>query len=310
MGSLVVQSDLVGDSHYDMPFCIGDVNPGKGFVHVFEDFTLDTVLRELDTVSDFVTYLSKREQFLTREKPTVRAAGDEQLLAIYLTKINSDGEHDFILPGEGLPDMVVLDESFWDSMIQNPQYIAKKKADEISYKWDNLIEHFIKYGRGYERQTLAELERALRFMASERRIDRRRLAHALVNFVKCTPKGKGATRLAYSNDCPERAYLFLILPPLERQEYQQYREYRKGLLLAYCKVAKLMCPKANYVIGFATAVGTEWASEDLLALDVRDWTPERQEEAEILQREGSLLLKKNIKKSEMRVIEWPDLKDA
>ena len=98
LGSLIVHSDLKGNFHYSRPFSIGHVNPTKGFVHVFEDFTLDAVLRELDTITDFVAYLSKREEFLSRERPVVWATGEEQLLSIYLTHLNSDGEHDFVLP--------------------------------------------------------------------------------------------------------------------------------------------------------------------------------------------------------------------
>ena len=39
------------------PFTVGQVNPSKGFVHVFDDATLPLVLQQLDTVSDFVYYL-------------------------------------------------------------------------------------------------------------------------------------------------------------------------------------------------------------------------------------------------------------
>ena len=37
-------------------------------------------------------------------------------------------------------DGISLDEGFWEDMRVNPQYVARKKADEVSYVWDQLIE--------------------------------------------------------------------------------------------------------------------------------------------------------------------------
>ena len=201
-------------------------------------------------------------------------------------------------------------------MVQNPQYIAKKDADEISYAWDRLIEHFIKFGgindhSGQRHHEISELERGLRYMASEPRIRRRQLAQALVDLLQNTPDGKRATRVVYSNDFPEKAYIFLILPQLENEEYEEYREYRKALLVAYCKVAKLRCPNASYIVGIATEnVGPKGASEDLVALDARGWTVDMQEEAERIQKEASLLLDKNVKWTEGRTSEWPEVRSA
>lgn len=318
LGSLIVHSDLKDNAHFQSPFNVGHVNSRKGFVHVFEDFTLDAVLRELDTITDFVAYLSKKEEFLSREKLVIVATGEEQLLSIYLTHLNSEGEHDFVLPGddEDEVDYISLDESFWDGMVENPQYIAKKKADEISYAWDRLIEHFIKYGgiyddSGQRHQEPSELEWGLRLMASEPRIRRRQLAHALVDLLENTPRGKRATRVVYSNDFSEKAYIFLILPQLESEQYDEYRKHRQAMLVAYCKVAKLRCINASYIIGIATEnLGTKGASEDLVALDVRNWTPDLQEEARQIQQEASLLLDKNVKTTEGRTSEWPDVPDA
>lgn len=315
IGSLVVNSGICDLKEHNEPFHIGTVNSEKGFVHVFEDFTLDAVFAELDTIADFISYLTKREKFLTKGKPIILAAGEEQLLSIYLTHINSNSEHDFVLPdadGEE-PDFVSLDESFWDSMVQNPQYIAKKQADRISYAWDRLIEHFIKYGgiydeTGHRNQTPTDLEWGLRFMASEPRIRRRQLAYALVNLLENTPQGKRATRVVYSNDFPDRVYVFLILPQLDSETYKEYRQNRNAMLMAYCKVAKLRCHAASYIIGLATEnYGAKDASEDLAVLDVREWTDEMQEEAEYIRKEAALLLDENVSVTEGRDQEYPDL---
>ncbi len=73
-GSLIISNKIVGDDHLKMPFTIGHIDPARGFVHVFDDTTLDIVMSTLDTITDFVAYLTKKEQFLTGKK-FVRAAG-------------------------------------------------------------------------------------------------------------------------------------------------------------------------------------------------------------------------------------------
>jgi hypothetical protein len=308
LGSLMVTSDLIGPAHLDNPFRIGHVNPGKGFVHVLEDFTLDAVLRELDTIYDFVEYLLKKEYLLSQGKPVIIAAGEEQLISIYLAEMNEAGEHDFNLPTGH--DRVYLDEGSWENMIQHPQYLAKKEADRISYVWDRLIEHFIESGYGIDpngdyQMPISEQEPALRLMASESRLRRRQLGQSLVEFLEKSQEGKRA-RLVYSNDFPDIAYVFFVFPPFPDQTYEQYRELRRAILLAYCKVAKLIIQKAKNIVGIAMEpMGTGGGSEDLIALEVEEWTQEMEEEAKMLQKEGGLFLDSNIQKSEGRIEEYP-----
>ena len=126
LGSLIIDTGIKSVEQHKLPFHIGNITPSKNYVHVFDDLTLDAVLLELDTISDFISYLLKREAFLNQDNKEIIAAGEEQLLAIYLTKLNDKGEHDFVLPG-GDFDSLWVDEGFWEGMVSNPQYVAKKK---------------------------------------------------------------------------------------------------------------------------------------------------------------------------------------
>jgi hypothetical protein len=224
--------------------------------------------------------------------------------------MNEVGEHDFSLP-EG-HDGIFVDEGSWESMIQNPQYLAKNKADEISYTWDRLIEHIIKYGDGYDlsgenQVAIAEQEPAMRLMASESRLRRRQLGHALIDLLEKSNSG-GGTRLVYSNDFPDIAYLFLVLPPLANQSYEEYRNHRKALLLAYCKVAKIVTKKVKNIVGIATEpLRTRGASEDLISVDVSEWTEDMEQEARMLQKNFGLFLDTNIQRSEGRTQEYPEV---
>jgi len=307
IGSLIVNSTISGDQHFSLPFNIGHVAPDKGFLHVFEDFTLDAVFDELDTIDDFIAYLIKREALLTSAKPMIIAAGDEQLLSVYLTKLNDKGDHDFIFDvGGKSPNGIYLDESFWSGMKQNPSYIAKKEADEISYAWDNLIEHFIRHA--HSESASGCIEPVVRLMASESRLRRRQLAPALITLITGTPEGNRAARVAYSDNCPSRAYIFLVVPKLGSESYRQYRESRQNLLLAYCKVTKLLCAKADFIIGIATEPkhGTG-SSEDLACYDVREWTEKMEHEARWLQETLSLLQKSNVRRTDNWDDEYPDV---
>ncbi len=73
-GTLVINPALKGADHVNKahpsysPFSIGDVNPNLPFVHVFDNEGLTVALRELDTITDFVRYIVKREAFLRSGK--------------------------------------------------------------------------------------------------------------------------------------------------------------------------------------------------------------------------------------------------
>ena len=68
-GSLIINSSIKGNDHLNLregqlPFSVGHIAKEKGFVHVFDDYSLEIVLSELDTISDFVEYLKVKEKFV------------------------------------------------------------------------------------------------------------------------------------------------------------------------------------------------------------------------------------------------------
>jgi hypothetical protein len=64
-GSLMIVPRIIESMHYEgddvHPFHIGQVDPARGFVHVLDDTSLNVLLVNLDTISDFVSYLSRRK---------------------------------------------------------------------------------------------------------------------------------------------------------------------------------------------------------------------------------------------------------
>jgi SEC-C motif len=316
-GSLIVLPGVVRDAHYNdtaVPFAIGQVDPTKGYVHVFDDVSLHIVMTTLDTVSDFIAYLTKKEQFVTEGKLAL-ALGEEDLLAFYLQNYDKHGEHDFIVPPGSVA--VAVQEGMWRTFSKHPQRQAQLKADRISYSWDLLIESFNKHlfaGTQYPTRGtplgFRDQERLLRVLARESRTMRRMLADALLELLTKSPPDLRSTRVIPSATPGGTYYVFLLLPKLAGMPYDDYRKVRMNMLEALCMVTKLRYPEALDIVGIATEAGKadDGRSEDALYYNGRLWDENERAEAERLQREQGLLT--NLQMFARSAREYPDLKVA
>ena len=246
----------------------------------------------LDTVSDFISYLEKKED-LFRRMLFVGAAGEEELLAAYLGKINDKGEHDFIFPDD--LNAVVLDEGFWEDFSLSPERNSQIEANKISYSWDALIEQFSTHiinDTQYIKDPLGprSQEKVVRFLAREPRTRRRFLSRSLIELVENTPSTFKAVRIIAPSRPGDPYFVFLVLPHLSEISEEKYREGRRKLLESYCMVVKHDFPDAVDIIGIATEAGKDdYRSEDALYLDTRFWTPESEKEAISLKNDLGLL---------------------
>jgi hypothetical protein len=296
-GSLMIAPRVVGSMHTQngcQPFTIGQINPKKGYVHVFDDTTLDVVMQTLDTITDFVMYLTKKERFIQSEQ-LVWAAGEDDLLAYYLSDINNSGEHDFIVPNNA--NSIVVPEGLWAEFVRNPRRLAQLEENEVSYMWDMLIERFTEHilarTQYYSSHgNIKQSERSMRFLAREPRTRRRMLAHSLLDLLETRPFSKKKSRIMQPSRPGDPYYIFLLLPWPQGMSVTRYRELRYMLLEAYCIVTKLIYPDAQDIVGIATeadSIFSESRSEDAIYLDARDWTDEYQAEATRLQQECDIL---------------------
>ena len=166
----------------------------------------DIVMSELDTITDFTNYLSKKEQ-LFRRGNLAGASGEEDLVAFYATHTDSTDQHEFTRPDNtplGPNDRMLLDDGQYAHLLQNQQYLDKKKADEVSYVWDNLINTFTEplldgtnlVPDGFPRE-VSDLEEGLRHMALVPRFMRRGFSEAIL----------GALEMGSTTDRMLRAFL-------------------------------------------------------------------------------------------------------
>jgi hypothetical protein len=309
-GSLMFRSDLQGiPAHLepDAPiFTVGDLDCNRTFVHVLDDTSLDILMGTVDTIADFVAYLSKKVRFL-RSRP-VFAAGEEELLAYYLKRMNADDQHDFVVPA-GLDGVAIL-EGQWDSFYNNPQRLAQLKADRPSYSWDRLIETFSRNAMAGTHHFplpdgLQDTERIMRFLARESRTRRRMLARSILDMIATTPPdGMRRTRVGRPSFPGDPFYVFLLIPR-GSESYDDYRRVRLEWLKAACQVTKLRFPEALDIVGIATETGSGPRSEDAVYFDARAWSEADADEARELGEKLELLT--NTREFHWTEKEYPDI---
>ena len=309
-GSLALIPEIIGDRHQlptaagGMPFAVGLINARKPFIHVLDDTSLDLLLRNLDTVSDFVAYLRKKEALISSGRLGM-AAGEEALLGWYVGKVNNQDEHDFVLPAEAGDRPLAVDASRWHNFLSSGERRRKLAADEVSYYWDSLIEqfagHYIAGTSHYLNEAEVEhfdFEKVLRFFARENRTRRRLLAGSIVQMHQTTPPTQRRLRIIPPMRSGDPYWVLLLFPFAENMNigrkvsYEHYRNVRRVFLNACLCVVKLENPNALDIVGFATesARGMH-GSEDAAYLDARDWSESQQQEARVLQRKMEILLK-------------------
>lgn len=297
-GSFALNSSIEGEAHTDQPFVIGLPDPGKHFVHVFDEVAIDLVLSELDTAADFLDYLRKREALLDRRGSSVVAEGEESLLAAFLQTVDDNEQHDFLglAPGEPLPDAVFFDAGLWSRLREEPAYLRKKDADRISYEWDRLIDRFLEYADAgvhgaLLKQTGEEAEQGLRWMAAEGRYRRRQLAQSFIDAMGRVEPGGRIARIVNSGVAGEPVFVFLVKSKRDEESYDEYRKYRAALLHAYVRTARLQAPHATVFVGLAfdnPHKNYQGGSEDLFAMHKESWTDDELKELEIKQAELGL----------------------
>jgi len=324
-GSLIIRPAIKAEAHWSQvsgaiePFAIGDLDPSGSFVHVIDETALDIILGELDTIRDFTDYLEKRATFI-RSGRLLEAHGEENLLAYYAIRINDDGDHDFVPDNER--DQIIVDRSHYKNFVKDPQYIVKKKADEISYFWDMLIEAFTTHMldgtsitlSGYDFE-LKKNELGVRYMALQKRFARRNLGRAVADALE---RGKTTDRFfrlmisppeAKESDTAFFLFTFKYLDWMEdKGGYEKYRKVRSNIAQVYAKGVLERFSHLNWVIGISREPPDQGRgiSEDLIYAEQHEWSDEeRQAIRQDCKNFG--VLQDEMKKTSWRDQEYPEV---
>jgi hypothetical protein len=252
-----------------IPIMSGDY--GKGVVHIFDSISFALILKELDTIHDFIAYLAAKENL--HESDTqywVDSGGEEDLLAYYLVN-----NRQFDMSAS----LIMIADDYWHGYSNSNEYRSKIEANSQSYTWDELIESIsqdalnevLEFG-----STLNDAEQVVRIMAMEDRFSRRVLGKLFLEFIG---QNKSRSRVVPSVMTSSRIYIFLIA-------YDEERKFVVAELGGRCFVARGIAKDCNKVVGIAVHLSKfkKGFALDLFYLDKPDWTAQDTEQMEYAQK--------------------------
>ncbi len=291
LGSLIIRPDIKGEEHWINPtgqihpFMVGDIDPHGSFVHVINRPSLDIMMSELDTIGDFVDYLDKKANFV-RSGRLLQADGEENLVAYYATRVNRNGEHDFVTTS----NVLTINNSHYESFINSPGYIAKKEADNISYFWDRWIEEFSRHMLGGTSVTLGKYdfklknnELCVRYMALERRFPRRIHSELIMETFKksaTTKKSRCFQLMIKPAGAKNNETAFFILTLRRKESFpkeKKHKKYRIKRMNTAQKYAFAILERYSYlerviVISCEPIDQTDIWSDDIIYVEQAPWT--------------------------------------
>lgn len=239
----------------------------SGWVHVFDEESLETVLAELSTITDFIHYLNSK---VALTQTNFKVAGAEtDLLGYFLwnNRTFPPRDHDY-----------GLDPDLWATVEASPEFLAGREANKVSQFWDGLIEYInghylcetLEFGNDH---TMTEHERLVRILAGETRFHRRVLSKAILQRAEFAKKQAISTLLP--SDQPDVSYVLYIGKGDQGQDHAAYRADRARELQMRCHAAKAVTPDRRFIVGIAMdARGVKGSSEDFIYLDTGEWTAE------------------------------------
>lgn len=276
-GTLLFAALMREEQMLSNPFCVGDFDPEKTFIHVFDEESLALLLTELDAGPDFIDYLSVRERAVRNERLSL-IHGEEDFLAVYLNNIQENGfgtyRPDTSVPTDVEEVALAIEEGMWPVFKETISYAVHTAQRRDAGAWKKITDDFSQailtatVGEAHD-ESLDTHERALRMMASENRVSRAVLGHALTEKFESVPTRARSARVIPSLSNPERLYIFLLFPWLDAHgTYEGYRTERTACMEMYARAAQLKYPSfAEIVVLGADTKGSAGSSETILAVE-------------------------------------------
>ena len=262
-----------------LPFAVPLTEADGSTIHVLDEVTLPVLMRELDTIGDFVTYLEAKERLIQTGR-LIAVAGEEELLGLFLGMDAGLRESiDVMTLGSG---EFCVAEGVYDDILRRTEYRKYVEANKSSYAWDLLISKHTEcvlsgtLVAGSE-QSIQRNESILRALASERRVHRRVLIDAFLELIAKASKDCVTSRTVSISTKPETIYVFQVYPRIVPTE-AEYRSDRQTALMEYCIITAWRRRESRCVIGISCdGRGFVHDSHDVFMLQHGDWTPELEE---------------------------------
>jgi len=265
-------SAFVGPESKTYPFVEID---DQDLIHNFSREFTEIGLKELDTIKDFIDYLKEKENLVRSIKKITLLGGEKELLAYYLM---NNRRFDAL---NGM-DNLIVNESGWEHISNQPRYISKKEEDLISYGWDDMIDRAHTCGSGYEK--------VARELARPNRFERRVLSKTFYDSWLLANKEQNNNRYFRIIDSIGTTYCFVFF------DESLPRDLRKSVLEQVCYVARGFFNKNKKVIGIATEMKLNpKCSFDFYVLEKPDWTEKDQIVMTEMQKKNQILVTPHMK---------------
>ncbi|MCY3826876.1 MAG: hypothetical protein OXG10_05795 [Candidatus Dadabacteria bacterium] len=280
-GSLAISYGEHTQSSAERPFCVELEKEDP--VHILDSSNVETVLRELDTISDFTEFINDKEKTIGTCE-SLLYFGEHELLAHYFLSYDESQNKYRINPGNPNSSIIAAD-GLWEYFAKSESYKRRKEANEISYFWDKLIQQVCQDMLDGALLNDIDLERGQHLvseMAREPRFVRRLLSEEIRKEVRGFPETDHTVLPKVKFICSQqkdKGYVFLQLKCPQTGDFEnRYRPLRQKMLEVACGVIRNRFANLNTVIGIGQYASkfSNGNSRDFILLDCSEWTEERQ----------------------------------
>lgn len=225
--SLKIDTNLIETE----PYKISNFYYKGQFVHIFDDNSLNTILSELDTISDFTDYLDYKEEIFLNG--SVKAHSEADIAALYLISLADQEIH--LITDCYEDNGINIRPDLWNIYKKTNYYLERKRFNSKSYLWDRLVNDLTDDSKEYlvpenkdffEKQNniitnIYEQEPTIRILASIPRRQRRILALEILHGLNNV---KINHYLTFSFQY-ENSYICLSFIPMNNMRNETYKKY-------------------------------------------------------------------------------------
>lgn len=256
--------------------------PKSPIYHILDSSSLEILLKELDTITDFINYLKEKEKAIKLCK-ILTYTGEEDVMGQYLKTIEPKTGKHYILKDENKDLILNIGNMIWKNFSNSYEYREKKTLDKNSYLWDEYLKQLCEFALNGELRGNIDVfqdDSPIKEMAKESRFHRRILSDGIIQAVNYFPEiADDYTRLVrlMMSEGNKSAYVFLQIKYNEQENYEKIvRLKRRQMLNIACGTLKNKHSFLKKIVGIAINSPKHhiYVDQDYILLDCKKWTRE------------------------------------